>query len=85
MKTETENAFDYARRVDVKLIIGVPDYELLSYVDKKVKEYDIRFEIHLHGPDITIYPDAEDVWNHVKNLDQRIGMCLDIVNDYFCL
>lgn len=83
MKTEAEidNAFEYAKRVGVKLIVGVPNYELLPYVDKKVKEYGFNYAIHLHGPDIKIYPDAEDVWNHVKDLDPRIGMCLDIGHD----
>lgn len=83
MKSEADidNAFEYAKRVGVKLIIGVPNYELLPYVDKKVKEYDFHFAIHLHGPDIATYPDAEDVWNHVKDLDPRIGMCLDIGHD----
>lgn len=83
MKSEAEidTAFAYAKRVGVKLIVGVPNYELLPYVDKKVKEYDFKYAIHLHGPDIKTYPDAEDVWNHVKDLDPRIGMCLDIGHD----
>jgi inosose dehydratase len=83
MKSEAEidRAFEYAKRVGVKLIIGVPNYDLLPYVDKKVKEYDFHYAIHLHGPDIATYPDAEDVWNHVKDLDPRIGMCLDIGHD----
>jgi len=83
MKSEAEidRAFEYAKRVGVKLIVGVPNYELLPYVDKKVKEYDFHYAIHLHGPDIETYPDAEDVWNHTKDLDPRIGMCLDIGHD----
>ncbi|NDV59581.1 sugar phosphate isomerase/epimerase [Bacteroides sp. 519] len=83
MKTEKEvdNAFEYAKRVGVKTIVGVPNVELLPYVDKKVKEYDFKYAIHLHGPDIALYPDADDVWNHTKDLDPRIGMCLDIGHD----
>ncbi len=83
MKTEEEvdRAFNYAKRVGVKLIVGVPTYELLPYVDKKVKEFDFNYAIHLHGPDIELFPDAEDVWESVKNLDPRIGMCLDIGHD----
>jgi inosose dehydratase len=80
-ETEIDKAFEYAKHVGVKLIVGVPNYELLPYVDKKVKEYDFHYAIHLHGPDIATYPDAEDVWNHVKDLDPRIGMCLDIGHD----
>ena len=43
MKSEAEvdRAFDYARRVGVKLIVSVPNYELLPYVEKKVKEYEL--------------------------------------------
>jgi len=83
MKSEEEidRGFEYAKRVGVKLIVGVPNYELLPYLDKKVKEYGFNYAIHLHGPDIKVYPDADDVWEHVKNLDPRIGMCLDIGHD----
>lgn len=80
-KEEIDKAFKYAKRVGVKLIVGVPNYELLPYVDQKVKEYDFKYAIHLHGPDMPLYPDADDVWNHVKDLDPRIGMCLDIGHD----
>lgn len=80
-KEAVDNAFAYAKRVGVKLIVGVPNYDLLPYVDQKVKEYGFNYAIHLHGPDIKEYPDADDVWNHVKDLDPRIGMCLDIGHD----
>jgi sugar phosphate isomerase/epimerase len=81
-EAEVDNAFEYAKRVGVRLIVGVPLHNLLPYVDKKVKEYDMNYAIHLHGPDMPDkYPDAEDVWNNVKNLDPRIGMCLDIGHD----
>ena len=80
-KEEIDNAFEYAKRVGVKLIVGVPNYELLPYIDKKVKDYNFHYAIHLHGPDIELYPDADDVWKNVKDLDPRIGMCLDIGHD----
>lgn len=83
MKSEAavDQAFAYAKRVGVKLIVGVPNYELLPYVDKKVKEYDFNYAIHIHGPDIKEYPNAKDVIDNVQNLDPRIGMCLDIGHD----
>jgi sugar phosphate isomerase/epimerase len=83
MKTEEEadRGFAYAKRVGVNLIVGVPNYDLLPYVDKKVKEYDMYYAIHLHGPDLPLYPDATDAWNHTKDLDPRMGMCLDIGHD----
>jgi sugar phosphate isomerase/epimerase len=83
MKTtdEVDKAFDYAKRVGVKLIVGVPNVELLPYINSKVKAYDMKFAIHMHGPDMYLYPDADDVWSHVKDLDPRMGMCLDIGHD----
>lgn len=80
-KEEIDRAFEYAKRVGVKLIVGVPNYELLPYVDQKVKEYDFKYAIHLHGPDIELYPHATDIYENVKHLDPRIGMCLDIGHD----
>ncbi|MFC4675585.1 sugar phosphate isomerase/epimerase family protein [Dysgonomonas termitidis] len=80
-KEEVDRAFDYAKRVGVKLIVGVPDLEVLPYVDQKVKEYGFKYAIHLHGPDIKLYPNATDIYENVKDLDPRIGMCLDIGHD----
>ncbi len=83
MKTQedVDKAFDYAKRVGVKTIVGIPQYELLPYIEKKVKEYDFYFAIHIHGPDMDLFPDADDVIKHVKDLDPRMGMCLDIGHD----
>lgn len=80
-KEAIDNSFEYAKRVGVKTIVGVPNAELLPYVSEKVKEYDMNYAIHLHGPDIKLYPDATDVWKHTKDLDPRVGMCLDIGHD----
>ncbi len=80
-KDEVDKVFEYAKRVGVKTIVGVPTYKLLPYVSKKVAVYDMKFAIHLHGPDINKFPDAEDVWENVKDLDPRMGICLDIGHD----
>ena len=80
-KEEVDRGFAYAKRVGVKLVVGVPNYDLLPYVNEKVKEYDFHYAIHLHGPDIKEYPDATDAWNHTKDLDPRMGMCLDVGHD----
>jgi inosose dehydratase len=77
-KESVDQAFEYAKMAGVKMIIGAPNYELLPYVEKKVKEYDIRVAIHNHGPDNPLYPNATDIWNHIKDLDTRMGICIDI-------
>ncbi|HUX58974.1 MAG TPA: sugar phosphate isomerase/epimerase [Bacteroidales bacterium] len=80
MKTEAsvEQAFEYAKMAGVKVIVGAPEYELLPYVEKKIKTFDIKLAIHNHGPDNPLFPNATDIWNHIKNFDSRIGICLDI-------
>lgn len=77
-KEAVDQAFDYAKMAGVRMIVGAPDYELLPYVEKKVKEYDITLAIHNHGPDNPLFPNPTDIWDHVKNLDQRMGICIDI-------
>lgn len=80
MKTpeSVEQAFSYAKIAGVDLIVGAPNYELLPLVEKKVKETGIRIAIHNHGPDNPLYPNATDIWDHVKSLDPRMGICIDI-------
>ena len=80
MKTQesVDQAFEYAKMAGVKMIVGAPDYELLPYVEKKIKTYDFKMAIHNHGPDNPLYPNATDIWNHIKDLDPRIGICIDI-------
>lgn len=83
MKTrqEIDNAFDYAKRVGVKMIVGIPNPEDLPYVDQKVKEYDMRYAIHNHGPGDKLYPNAITVNGLIKDLDARIGLCFDMGHD----
>lgn len=80
---EVDKAFAYARRVGAKVMLSVPPYELLPYVNEKIKEYpEIKYAIHLHGPDLEVYQDATVIWDKVKDLHPNIGMCLDIGHDF---
>ncbi len=75
---QVHQAFDYAKAAGMKVIVGVPKPELLPLVDKKVKEYDIKVAIHNHGPGDKVYPTPASVYERIKNLDRRIGLCNDI-------
>lgn len=77
-KEEIDKAFDYAKRVGVDLLIGIPAHADLEYVAQKTKEYNIRYAIHNHGPEDKLYPNAESIYNRIKNLDQRVGICFDM-------
>ncbi|MCK0147118.1 sugar phosphate isomerase/epimerase [Arenibacter sp. F26102] len=80
MKTaqEVENAFRYAKAAKMKMIIGVPNHDLLHLVEMKVKETNIKLAIHNHGPGDEVYPTPEVVYNKIKMLDSRIGLCIDV-------
>jgi inosose dehydratase len=80
MKTaaEVDRAFEYARVLGVGLIIAAPNPELLPNVEQKVKASGIRVAIHNHGPEDKLYPSPVDVYEHIRGLDERIGLCLDI-------
>ncbi len=77
-KEEVDNAFEYARKAKMKMIIGVPEHEFLPYVEEKVKEYDIKLAIHNHGPGDERYPSVESAYVLIKDMDPRMGLCLDI-------
>jgi inosose dehydratase len=75
---EVENAFAYAGNAGMKVIIGVPEHELLDLCNRKVKETGILMAIHNHGPGDTKYPTPESVYQLVRDLDPGMGLCVDI-------
>ncbi len=77
-KEDVDQAFDYAKTAGMEMIVGVPNHELLEYVEGKVKESDIKLGIHNHGPGDKLYPSAESAYNLIKDMDKRMGLCIDI-------
>jgi sugar phosphate isomerase/epimerase len=60
------------------MVAGDPTPENLPRIEKFVKEYDIRVAIHNHGPEDKLWHSPLDVLNAVKNMDARIGCCIDV-------
>ncbi len=77
-KEEVDNAFEYAKKAGMRMIIGVPGHELLSYTEGKVKKYGIKLAIHNHGPGDDLYPSAESAYKLIKDMDPGMGLCIDI-------
>lgn len=75
---DVDQAFSYARAAGMRMIIASPSPVLLPLIEKKVKESGIALAIHNHGPGDKFYPRPEAAYVRVKNLDRRIGLCLDI-------
>jgi sugar phosphate isomerase/epimerase len=71
--------FEYCKRAGISVIVaGDPALETLPRIEKFVKEYDIRFAIHNHGPEDKLWHSPLDVLKAVKGMDQRIGCCIDV-------
>ena len=80
MKDEDQvnNAFEYAKAAGMKVIIGVPNHDLLPLVNRKVQQYDIKVAIHNHGPTDKVYPTPASAYEKISELDPRMGLCIDI-------
>lgn len=98
METEDQcrAAFEFTKRMGIEVLIAVP-YEftdaarkhrvasrkLCEYASKCCKEFDIKYAIHNHGPDSPDYfPTGRSAYEMVKDLDPRMGLCLDIGHDF---
>lgn len=77
-KEAVDTAFAYAQKTGVNMIVGVPNYDLITYAEEQVKKYGIKLAIHNHGPEDALYPAPKDVYDRIKNLDAGMGMCIDI-------
>src|SRR5581483_11164011 len=67
-----------AKAVGFPMMITAPRHENLPIIEKLAKELDIRVAIHNHGPEDKNFPTADSVLEAVKNMDPRMGLCLDI-------
>jgi sugar phosphate isomerase/epimerase len=76
---DIRSKFEYCKRAGIGVIVaGDPAVETLPRIEKFVKEYDIRIAIHNHGPEDKLWPSPVDVLKTVKNMDPRIGCCIDV-------
>jgi sugar phosphate isomerase/epimerase len=70
--------FEYARAAGMPLIVGTCAPPVLPRVEKFAKAYGIKVAIHNHGPEDKHFPSPYDVLKAVKNMDPRMGLCMDI-------
>jgi sugar phosphate isomerase/epimerase len=76
---DIRSKFEYCKRANISVIVaGDPAPATLPRIEKFVKEYDIRFAIHNHGPEDKIWHSPLDVLKAVKHMDPRMGCCIDV-------
>src|SRR5579864_9444477 len=77
--TDIRNKFEYCKRAGISVIVaGDPAPETLPRIEKFVKEYDVRFAIHNHGPEDKLWHSPLDVLKAVKSMDPLMGCCIDV-------
>lgn len=78
-EADIRKAFEYARDIGVPTMVCAPSLDAIPFLDKMVKEFNIRLAIHNHGPeDKGFFPSPFDVMRAVEKFDQRIGLCIDV-------
>jgi len=77
-KEEVDQAFNYAKACGISIIVGVPAHDLLGYTEEKIKTYNIMLAIHNHGPGDEVYPTVPGIYDKIRNMDKRMGICMDV-------
>jgi sugar phosphate isomerase/epimerase len=78
-EADIRKAFEYAKDVGVSTIVCAPSRDVITVLDKMVKEFDIKIAIHNHGPeDKDFFPSPYDAMDLISKYDKRIGLCIDV-------
>lgn len=75
---EIELNFKYAQALGATGIVMAPTHAVLPRIEKFVKKYNIKAMIHNHGPEDKNFPSPQTVLDAVKNMDERMGCCIDV-------
>ena len=70
--------FEYAKNAGMPLIVAAPSAETLPKLEKYVKQYNIKLAVHNHGTEDKTFPNPQAVLKIVKDMDPRVGCCVDI-------
>jgi sugar phosphate isomerase/epimerase len=70
--------FDYAKQCGMPLMVIHASPKTLPVIEKHVKEYNIKVAVHNHGPEDKNFPKPTDAMKYIKDMDPRVGLCVDI-------
>jgi len=75
---EIASLFEYAKNARFPLLVIAPKPDLLPAIEEAVKKSGIPVAIHNHGPEDKIFPAPSDALKLIKNMDPRVGLCVDV-------
>ena len=76
--SELEHYFKYAVAAGMPIMVCAPTHSNLGAIEKLAIKYDRKMAIHNHGPEDKFYPAPSDVIERVKDMDPRMGLCVDV-------
>jgi sugar phosphate isomerase/epimerase len=74
---KNEAVFRFGKELGVANLSANPTKDAFASLEKLVDQYDIQIAIHNHGPEDKVWGQPQWVYDAVKDLDPRIGACLD--------
>jgi sugar phosphate isomerase/epimerase len=75
---EVRKYFEYAKHAHLPLMVVTGPTDIWPRVERFAKQYDIKVAIHNHGPEDKRYPAPADALKYIRNMDRRMGLCVDI-------
>jgi inosose dehydratase len=77
-EAKVRQAFDYVRDLGASVAVVGVGRDGLPLLDRVIRDYDLKAAIHNHGPNDKLFPSPLEVYDAVKGLDRRIGLCMDV-------
>jgi sugar phosphate isomerase/epimerase len=77
-EAKARKAFENVKAAGMATMVCKPAKDAFPLVEKLAKEFDQKLAIHNHGPEDKEYPTPEVIWEIVRSLDSRLGLCIDV-------
>jgi len=77
-EADMRQAFDYVRDLGASVAVVGVSHDQLPTLDKVIRSYELKAAIHNHGPNDKRFPSPLEVYDAIKGLDRKIGVCMDI-------
>ena len=77
-KEDVDQAYHYARACGIRYITGSPADAMLPLCEEYARKFNIGLAIHNHGPGDDLNPTVPGIYEKIRNMDKRIGICMDI-------
>lgn len=75
---DVKSYFEYAKALGMPMMNIGPTAKSLPIIEKFAQQYDIKIAVHNHGPEDKHFPAPSDALKLMKNMDPRMGVCIDV-------